>query len=114
MHYFEMHETDTGGELAMGGALTIENASAIRNGLLAAFGKADHIVAAIDKTFVADLAFLQIMCSACHTAAAAGKRFSLKGGLPGKLVQTAAAAGYLRKKGCSRCKSCLWITEEEE
>jgi anti-anti-sigma regulatory factor len=111
---FEIGETETAGELAMSGSLTIENIPAIKEGLLAAFRKADHIVLSLDEVAAADLAFLQILCSSCRTAAAAGKTLVLKDARPRLLAETAAAGGYLRKKECSRGKNCLWITEEEE
>jgi anti-anti-sigma regulatory factor len=114
MDNFEIRETGTEGEVVMSGTLTIENASAVRDGILAAFAKTDRIVIALDEDIAVDLAFLQILCSACHTAASAGKIFALKEGRPGRLSEAAAAAGYLRKRCCSRGKSCLWITKEEE
>jgi hypothetical protein len=78
----------------MGGSLTIENAVRIREALIRVFRESDRVVLEIEKDVVADVSFLQILCSAYRTAFIEKKRFDVDwSAAPGvKLLMT--VAGY--------------------
>jgi hypothetical protein len=82
------------GRLVMGGSLTIENAVRIREELIRAFRESDRVALEIEEDVVADLSFLQILCSAYRTACIEKKIFEADwSAAPGvKLLMT--AAGY--------------------
>jgi anti-anti-sigma regulatory factor len=113
MNDFDKRETDMGGELVLEGRLTIENAERIRGRLIDALDKSDHVVVDLGVDIEVDLSFLQLLCSAHYTAAAANKTFRLKKAPSGIFRRVIREAGYLRKTGCSRDrkKTCLWAME---
>jgi len=88
------------GRLAMGGSLTIENAARIREELIRAFRESDRIVLEIGADVVADVSFLQILCSAYRTGFNEKKTFEVDwSAAPGvRLLLT--AAGYNGDEQC--------------
>ena len=88
------------GRLAMGGSLTIENASRIREELVRAFGEADKVVLELGEDVVADVSFLQILCSAYRTARMEKKTLELDcAAFPG-MKQLLTEAGYNGEELC--------------
>jgi len=97
-------------ELVLGGALTIENASVIREKLIAALSSENGIVVSIDPDVPVDLSFLQLLCSAHRTASKLGKSFTLRHQDSGNFPAAVENSGYSRKRGCvhDRYGTCLW------
>jgi hypothetical protein len=86
--------------ISSGDRLTIETiadfAQQIRNGL----AEATTVVVEFGENVEMDITALQVFCSACQTAAAAGKKFMYRGPLPQTLLHLAAAAGSERHDHC--------------
>ena len=58
-----------------------------------------------------DFSWLQMLCAAHRSAESSGKRLSFAAAGPA-LTQTAEAAGFSRRRGCSAsrgAKACLWV-----
>lgn len=110
MSDFRVTESGQGKELILGGALTIENASAIRKMLMKMLLKEDEVVVCVDPDVSVDLSFLQLLCSAHRTASNLGKSFLLRSPDSGNFTAAVENAGYVRIKGCSHDKygTCLW------
>ena len=111
MGNFRVTESDKGGELLVGGSLTIENASEMRSRLIRTLIREDEVVVAIDPDASVDVSFLQLLCSAHVTASKLGKSFSLRPSVGSKFLIAVENAGYIRKKGCARDtnETCLWM-----
>jgi len=96
--------SEPGSEIVInsGDRLTIETINAfaqlIRQGLAA---EATTVVVEFEPAMEMDITALQVLCSACHTAAARGKRFIHRGQPPKALLDLSAAAGAERREPCS-------------
>ena len=103
-------ESGQGRELILGGALTIENAAAIRKWLMKMLIREDEIVVCVDADVSVDLSFLQLLCSAHRTASNLGKAFLLRAPNSGNFPAAVENSGYGRIKGCAHDKygTCLW------
>ncbi len=112
MRYFTIEPAGTQGEFIMSGALTIDNAAAIRARLIDIFKKTDRIAVSINEESEIDVSFLQLLCSAHRTAMESEKSFVLDGAKSKSLIHVAEEAGYARKTGCSFDKNgnCLLIS----
>jgi ABC-type transporter Mla MlaB component len=98
------------GVLTLDGELTQEHTEELRSVLIKALINANRVVVSCGAATKADLAGLQLFCSAHKTALRLNKRilFDEKGH---SAVESAAGqAGYFRCHGCSldTQKSCLW------
>ena len=111
MSDFRITESDDGGELVLGGSLTIENASALRAKLIEALMREDALAVCIDSDAAVDVSSLQLLCSAHRTASKLGKSFTLRHLAKDNFHITVENAGYSRKRGCGRDKdgTCLWV-----
>lgn len=79
----------------LGNDITINSAASLRQSLLDAMEKADHVIAEAAEGARTDTAGLQLLLSARRFAEARGKRFEIGGaGLPG--IETAARMAGLR------------------
>lgn len=98
------------GELAMSGALTVTNASAILQRIRDALVKTDNLIVTVGEDVEVDVSFLQLLCSAHRTALIQNKRFNVNTKKEGTFASIAAAAGFIRSEGCSgdHDSSCLW------
>jgi ABC-type transporter Mla MlaB component len=103
------------GALAMSGALTVVNAVEILKRVRDALAQTDDLLVTVDEDSEVDVSFLQILCSAHRTAAAQNKCFKLNIKKTRAFEGAARAAGYIRRKGCSRDRdgSCLWAGGEK-
>jgi len=88
---------------------TIEFARLIREGL--ADAKSKSVAVQFDPDLEVDITALQVLCSACKTAATMGKAFSCQGERPKALTELVAAAGAERHGGCKQNNDgpCLWF-----
>jgi anti-anti-sigma regulatory factor len=98
------------GVLTLNGELTLKHADEMRTALIKAIINADQVTLNIEKADKADLACLQLLCSAHRTCMRLNKRMALSGALPDILNRAAVEAGFARCVGCDldRQKSCLW------
>jgi ABC-type transporter Mla MlaB component len=89
-----------GKRLCLDGELTVSNAAALREGLLAALAQGDQVELDLEEVTAIDLAGLQLLCSAHRTAVAGEKSLTLKGTLPPALQQACAGAGFDLHRSC--------------
>ena len=96
--------TGAGGQvvIAAGAAVTVETVMDLRQGLLLALTRGREAVVDLKNAVNFDLAGLQLLCSACKTFAASGKKISL-GEAGGDLGNQAERAGFTRAAsgGCN-------------
>lgn len=90
------------GRLALGGSLTIENAARIRQELLRTFRESERVILELMGDVVADVSFMQILCSAKKTAINEKKRFEVDWSAASKVRSSMAAAGYNCDELCFR------------
>jgi len=96
-----------------GERLTIENtaefAQLIREGLSDA--KSKSVAVQFDPNLEIDITVLQVLCSACKTAATKDKVFSCLGEIPKSLIDLVAAAGAEHHGECKQNNDslCLWF-----
>jgi len=83
-----------------GDRLTIETIADFAQQLRHGLAEAATVVIEFHENVVMDITALQVFCSACRTAAAAGKNFIYRGPLPATLLQLAVVAGSERHDPC--------------
>lgn len=98
-------------ELTFDGELTIQRVAELKTRLAEALHAADGLVIDLDGASRADLAFLQLFCSAHRTAQRTGKFMKLAG-MSEAVDSAVSATGFLRDnmtcgQGCS--ERCLWV-----
>lgn len=108
MRDFKVHQSE-GDEMVFDGMLTIENAAAIRDILLEGLERRERIKITVSDDAVADLSFLQVLCSVCRTALGAEKSVT-QGSFSAAFVSTILDAGFARSRGCTAGEenNCLW------
>jgi two-component system chemotaxis sensor kinase CheA len=84
--------------IAAGAAVTVETVTDLRQGLLLALARGREAVVDLKGAVNFDLAGLQLLCSACKTFTASGKKISL-GEAGGDLSNQAERAGFSRTAG---------------
>ena len=101
---------DENGTLTLKGELTIQNVSALKETLLYSLAKAPGLQINLEGVEEADLACLQVLCSAHRTAVATGKSMAISGPLPGPFARVVEASGYQRGGMCRTpgASSCFW------
>jgi anti-anti-sigma regulatory factor len=87
--------------IGSGERLTIETITDYVQLIRAGLGEADTVILEFDPGVEMDITGLQVLCSACKTAAASGKRCIHRGPTPRALIELAAAAGAERHKPCA-------------
>jgi len=94
-----------------GAKLTIETSSEFLTLLREALAQANTVVVEFDPQVQVDVTALQLLCSACKSAAAVGKTFVRRGGQPETLSQLVAAAGGGCHGACKHNNSmcCSWF-----
>ena len=83
---------ESGSVLHISGNLSIETAEELRAAMLDPLAAASDISLDLSAVEACDTAALQLLCSACKTAQARGKRLEFVG-MPDAVVQTALALG---------------------
>ncbi len=83
-----------------GDRLTIETIADFAQQLRHGLAEAATVVIEFHENVVLDITALQVFCSACQTAAAAGKKFMYRGPLPATLLHLAVVAGSERHDHC--------------
>lgn len=68
--------------VTMGGSLGIEDAAELHRALSEALADAPLVVLDAQHLYVLDMTILQTLCSACKSAAAAGRTIRFEGGPP--------------------------------
>lgn len=76
-----------------GARLTIETIADFAQQLRSALAETTTVVVEFNENVEMDITALQVLCSTCQTAQAAGKKFMYRGQLPTTLLQLIAAAG---------------------
>lgn len=107
------HTDGNEGVLAINGDLTIENADELRSALIKALLNADRVLLDCGASSKADLAGLQLLCSAHRTALRLKKQFQFKSPCREAVKTAAEKTGYLRTRGCSLDTqgNCLWLED---
>jgi anti-anti-sigma regulatory factor len=95
------------------GDLTISQAEEMKSILLESFEGAEHIEIDLSSVEEADLACLQLLCSAHRTSKHLGKVFGLGDNIAGPFKQAVRRAGYARSSGCvlDTDNQCMWKEE---
>lgn len=83
-----------------GGRLTIETIAEFMQRVIEGLSTANTVTVEFNPEVEADITTLQVICSACKTAADDGKVFSCQGPLPPALTALISAAGAERHGGC--------------
>ena len=97
--------------ITSGGRLTIEDTAEFAQLIQAGLAEAQAVSVQFDSDLVADITVLQVLCSACKTAASGGKSFFCHGAIPKALVDLVAAAGAERHGKCKQNNDglCPWF-----
>ena len=98
--------------LNLGGDLTVASANDFKGAILSALKRADTVVVNLHDVVDADVALLQVLCSAHRAAIRLHKQFSVSGAEQEAFGQTLARSGFSRHIGCKEDaqKTCLWIS----
>jgi anti-anti-sigma regulatory factor len=86
--------------ISSGDRLTIETIADFVQQIRRGLAEATTVVVEFGDNVEMDITALQVFCSACQTAAAAGKKFMYRGPLPQTLLHLAAVAGSERLDHC--------------
>ena len=95
------------------GNLTISRADEMKSILLESLEGVEHIEIDLSSVEEADLACLQLLCSAHRTSKHLGKVLGLCDGAAGSFKRTVRIAGYARSSGCvlDTDNQCIWKEE---
>ena len=93
-------KNENGRTVNSGERLTIETIGDFAERIRKNLGENDTVFIEFQDDVELDITALQILCSACRTAAAAGKKIMCRGPLPDSLGQLAATAGSERHDHC--------------
>ena len=96
--------------LKVAGDAGIAKIPALQASLLEILPEADLLTIDTGALTEIHVAFMQLLCSAHHTYAAAGKELRLQHPFPDILQQSVQEAGFVRHVGCKRDSrhTCLW------
>lgn len=97
--------------ISSGDRLTIETAGDFARLLREGLEASQHVSVAFEPGLEMDITGLQIVCSACKTAAASGKTFLCQGGRPPALADLIEACGVERHATCKQNNNstCIWF-----
>jgi len=98
--------------ISSGKRLTIDTAADFTQRIQKGLSAAGSVAVAFDADVEVDITALQVLCSACKTAAAEeGKTFSYRGELPKTLVDliTACGAGFHGLCKHNNSSICIWF-----
>ena len=116
MYNLIISDSDFGRTLTITGDVTIQNASALKEQLQELRKSGMNAAINLDGLQEADLACLQLLCSAHHTFTANNQMFTITGRYPEPLKKTILATGYQRDRGCplDATQTCLWVGRIEQ
>lgn len=105
------HQKDGITTINSGERLTIENATAFANSVREALAACNTVAIEFAAQVEVDVTALQILCSACKTAATEGKILIQQGSTPESLWQLIAAAGAEHPGPCHHNNNnpCIWF-----
>ncbi len=97
--------------ITSGARLTIENAANFALLVSEALDASDVVAIEFEPEVEIDITGLQILCSACKSAAQNGKVFSYHGLQPPALADLIASSGTGRHAGCkhNNNSNCIWF-----
>lgn len=97
--------------ITSGNRLTIENASDFARIVSEALDASKNVAIEFESGVEIDITGLQILCSACKTAAAGGKLFSFHGSQPESLAALISDSGAERRAVCkhNNDSTCIWF-----
>ena len=99
--------------LSLQGELTIANAEALRQALVAALDECGELDLDGSAVSEVDLAAMQLLCALHRAAVVRGKTVVLRGIEDGCWPETLALAGFSRHEGCVHATDktkCLWCS----
>ncbi len=91
---FKVDDASKRGVLTLAGDLNIQEAARLKEHFVEALERVDHCVLNLDKVISVDITGIQLLYSACKTAAASNKQLTLEGECPAVFRKAVAAAGY--------------------
>lgn len=114
---FQLQQPPGSGEgqvLKVSGEVTIRDARGFHEALLAALEGANELRVDLRGMTDIDLAGLQLLCAAHHSAGRAGKSLEIVDGGNTTFRDMATGAGFRRHAGCGRDVSgnCIWVEGE--
>ena len=94
-----------------GDRLTIENSADFSRIIREALEVSDHVAVEFEPSVEIDITGVQILCSACKSAANGGKLFSYHGPQPQALADIIASSGAERHVVCkhNNDSTCIWF-----
>ncbi len=97
--------------ITSGGRLTVENAAAFSQLLRDALEASKSVAVEFEPEVEIDITGVQIICSACKSAAAGGKDFMYHGPQPRGLADIIIACGAERHAACkhNNDSTCIWF-----
>lgn len=114
MTSFEIQDGESGvsGIFTMKGELTVGHMEKVREALLSAMKKVEHLKLDLSAVTDVDISGLQIICSAHRTSLKQNKLLSFHSAVPGGFRSAAQEGGFARHKACrhEREECCMWIT----
>ena len=99
-----------------GDHLTIESATDFQRLLREGLEAARTVLIEFEPCVEIDFTGLQLICSACKTAAARGATFSCQGSLPQALDEIVSATGAERHAACKHHQNfnCIWFGGKDQ
>ena len=103
------------GVMRLEGELTIQHAGRLKEALLKAFAEVEELSLDLERVTEADVACLQVLCTAHRTFLAADKELKTTGRVSESFERAVNDSGYRRKTGCHSDpdRNCLWVTGGE-
>ena len=97
-----------------GERLSIDNMAEFARLIRQGMADADTVAVQFEAKLEADITTLQVLCSACKTAAAEGKVFQCQGEVPAAMHELAVTVGLERQGECAYNKNrkCFWFGGE--
>ena len=109
--FSSQHHEDGRITIKSGTRLSVEHAAEFAACIREALTTFQQVAIEFDANVEGDITTLQILCSACRTAAAEGKAFTQAGPLPDSLHPLFQAVGAERHGACqhNHDNPCLWF-----
>ncbi len=101
--------------VTIGGQLIHENAEKIKEVLIKAISKGNHILIRFGKVEAVDFSFFQLMCASHRSSEAKKKVFILDDRTPEAVADVARILGLYRQLSCPIAKMthCFWMKGEK-